>query len=188
VEAKDARRRFTLRTLAKLSLGFVFVTCCAPMGIIGTLYATVYAIEMDAPKYSVQPLPVGQRPSEGLTPMQVYMDLRDTEDRSLKERKTVWREKYEGRWVSWKGTVAEVRIFDNLASELDLHSEAGEKFPVQVNFDPLHNARLQELRKGQEVQVSGRLWGYYFMGDTARLSEGVLLDPEVKGQAQEPPL
>jgi hypothetical protein len=180
-------RRFSFRSFLKLGLGAVCLFCCAPVGIIGTLHETVYAIEMEAPKYSARPPPLDQRPSEALTPMQVFLDMRDTSERSLAQRKQDWRQKYEGRWVSWKGVVEEIRPFDGFASELVLRPEEGQAFQVEVNFDPLHNVRLNQLRKGQEVHVSGKLWGYYFMGDTVRLSEGALLSPAAPGQAQQPP-
>jgi hypothetical protein len=186
--AKDSPRRFSGRSVIKIGLGLVSLMCCAPMGIFGTLYETVYAIRMDAPKYSAHPPSVDQRPTEAIAAMQVFLDMRDTSERSLAQRKQEWRAKYEGRWVSWKGSVEEIHPYDGFASELVLRPEEGQQFQVQVNFDPLYNARLNQLRKGQEVHVSGRLWGYYFMGDLVRLSEGALVDQEVPGQVQERPL
>jgi hypothetical protein len=166
----------------------VSLTCCGPLALFGTLYETVYAVHMEAPKYSPQPPPAEQRRAEAIEAMQVFLDVRDTGGRSLAQGKQAWREKYEGRWVSWSGIVEEIRSYDSFASELILLPVEGQKLKVEVNFDPLHNARLNKLRKGQEVRVSGRLWGYYFMVDTVRLSEGALAEPEAPGQVQERPL
>ncbi|WP_375764754.1 hypothetical protein NR798_23845 [Archangium gephyra] len=180
-------RRFAGRSILKMGLGVVGLTCCAPTGILVTLYEKVYAIQLDAPKYSARPPPLAQRPTEPIAAMNVFLDMRDASDRSLSQRKQEWREKYEGRWVSWKGTVEELHPYDAFASELVLRPEPGQEFKVQVNFDPLHNVRLNQLQTGQQVHVSGRLWGYYFMGDTVRLSEGALVEQDVPGQAQEHP-
>lgn len=186
--AKDARR-FTVSRVLKLVLGTVSLTCCGPFGIFGVFYETVYAVRMEAPKFSARPLPLEQRPAEALEPLQVFMDLRDTDDRSLSQRKQEWREKYEGRWVSWKAIVEETLLYDDTyASELRLRPAGGQDFEIQVHLDPLHNGRLKELRKGQEVRVSGRLWGYYFISDMIRLSEGALVDVEVPAQVQDRPL
>jgi hypothetical protein len=184
----SASRRSTGRSVIKLGLGLVSLTCCGPLGLFGTLHETVYAIRMDAPKYSAQPPSAEQRPAEAIESMQVFLDMRDAADRSLEQRKQEWREKYEGHWVSWQGVVEEIQPYDDLASELVLRPLEGQSFKVQVNFDPLHNVRLNQLRQGQEVRVSGRLWGYYFMDDTVRLSEGALVDQEASGQVQERPL
>lgn len=186
--AKATPRWFSGRSVLKL-LGLASLVCCGPMAIFATLNETVYSIHMDAPKYSVRPPSVDQRSPEAIAAMQVFLDMRDASDRSLARRKQEWREKYEGRWVSWTGVVAEVRPYDGFASELVLRPGGEDpKLKVEVNFDPLHNARLKQLHQGQEVHVSGRLWGYYFMSDTVRLSEGALVDPDARGQAQEHPL
>lgn len=187
--AKDARRRSTAGSVIKIVLGTVSLTCCGPLGLFGVFYETVYAVRMEAPKYSARPPPLEQRPAEALEPLQVFLDMRDTEDRSLSQRKQEWREKYEGRWVSWKAIVEETHLYDSTyASELRLKPVGGQDFEIQVNLDPLHNARLKELRKGQEVRVSGRLWGYYFIPDMIRLSEGALVDADVPAQVQDQPL
>ncbi|ATB32385.1 hypothetical protein MEBOL_005862 [Melittangium boletus DSM 14713] len=185
---KEAPRRFSGRTLLKSALGLVSLMCCAPLGVFGTLHETRYAIRMDAPKYSARPPPVAQRPAEDIAAMQVFMDMRDAGDRSLAQRKQEWREKYEGHWVSWKGRVEEVHANEGIASQLVLRPEEGQTLKVQVNFDPLYNAQLEQLREGQGVHVSGRLWGYYFLGDTVRLSEGMLLEPAAPRQVQTSPL
>jgi hypothetical protein len=186
--AKDTRGPSTGRSLLKIALGVVGLTCLGPLGLFGTLYETVYAIKMEAPKYSAQPPSAEQRPAEPIESMQVFLDMRDAADRSLEQRKREWREKYEGRWVSWKGVVEEVIPYDTMASELVLRPLGEHNYKVQVNFDPLQNSRLNQLRPGQEVRVSGRLWGYYFMDDTVRLSEGALLGQEAPAQVQERPL
>jgi len=185
--ANGSGRRFSFRSVTRIGLGLVTLLCCAPLSVVVALQETVYAIKMEAPQYSAQPIPTEQRPTEPLTPMQVFLDMRDTDDRSLGQRKQGWREKLEGRWVSWKGRVEEIRPYDAFASELVIRPEADQKFTVEVNFDPLHNARLKQLQVGQEVHVSGRLWGYYFMNDTVRLSEGALVDPPAPSQVQEQP-
>jgi hypothetical protein len=183
---KDARRS-KVGTVLKIAVGTVSLTCCGPLGIFGAFYETVYAVRMEAPKYSARPPPVEQRPVEAIEPMQVFLDMRDTEDRPVAQRKQEWRERYEGRWVSWKGIVDETLVYDTMTSELRLRPLGGQEFGVQVYLDPLHNERLKQLRKGQEVRVSGRLWGYYFIPNTARLSEGALVDANVPAQVQDLP-
>ncbi len=184
----QAPGRSTFRTVLKVGVGLVSLACCGPVGLIGTLYEVVYAIKLDSPKYSAQPPSAEQRRAESIEPMQVFLTMRDAEDRSLAQRKQEWREKYEGRWVSWTGTVEEVLPYDTMASELVLRPAGDSKLQIQVNFDPLHNARLNQLQKGQQVHVSGRLWGYYFMSDIVRLSEGALVEPRAPAQVQGGPL
>ncbi len=148
--------------------------------LFGTLYETVYAIRMETPKYSARPPPVAQRRAEPIEPLQVYQDMRDAGERSLSQRKQEWREKYEGRWVSWTGLMEEtVSVGAPYASELKLRPVGGQDFEIQVNMDPLLDERLKALRKGQEVRVSGMLWGYYFMPDIIRLSDGALVEVDV---------
>jgi hypothetical protein len=157
------------------------------VGVFVALSETVYLIKLDTPKYSAQPIPIDQRSAEPFTAMQVFLELRDAEDRPLALRKQAWREKFEGRWVSWKGRVEEVLPYDTFASELVLKPEADQQFKVRVYFDPLHNARLKQLQVGQEAQVSGKLWGYEFIGNTVRLSEGALVEEKAPSQVQEQP-
>jgi hypothetical protein len=183
--AQGAGRRFTASFVIKLSLGLTSLMCCGPIGVYGTLYETVYSVNMEAPKYSAQPPPAEQRRPEAIEVMPLYLEVRNTSDRPLAQSKQTWKEKYEGRWVSWTGTVEEVRPYDSMASELVLVPVAGQELKVQANFDPLHNPQLEKLRPGQEVRVSGRLWGYYFMTDIVRLSEGALVEPEAPAQAQD---
>ncbi len=186
--SKDASRRFSFRSSVKIGLGLLSLLCCAPLSVFITLSETVYSVEMEAPKYSAQPPAVDQRSAEPLTAMQVFMEVRDTDDRSLAQRKQAWREKLEGRWVSWKGRVEDVRPYDAFASELVLRPEADQEFKVRVYFDPLHNGRLKQLQVGQEAQVSGKLWGYEFIGNTVNLAEGALVQESAPSQVQEQPL
>ena len=180
-----ATGRLSKRGLVKLGLGVVSLTCCLPTGIFVTLSETVYAVAMDAPKFSGRPLAVGERPNEPLAAMDLFMDMRDAADRPLSQRKQEWQAKYEGRWVSWTGSVESIHIYNSLASELVLQPVQGQKFKVEVNFDPIYNDRLKALHEGQDVRVSGKLWGYSFMNDTVRLSDGALAQQDAQGQAQQ---
>jgi hypothetical protein len=155
------------------------------VGVSVVLHETVYAIRMDVPRYSANPLQPGQRPHEAIEAAQVVLDMRDTPDRTLEQRKQAWREKYEGHWVSWKGTVD--KVYPGIG-RLQLLSAGDQRFQLEVDFDPIHAARLEKLQKGQEVRVSGMLWGYYFNLDTFRLAEGALVDELAPGHVQDGPL
>ncbi|WP_257446652.1 hypothetical protein [Archangium lipolyticum] len=168
----------------KIALGIVGLTCVGFVGVGVVLHETVYSIRMDAPRYSANPLPPGQRPLEAIEPAKVVLDMRDTPDRTLEQRKQLWREKYEGHWVSWKGTVD--TVYPSIG-RLQLLPVGDLRFQLEVDFDPIHQARLEKLQKGQEVRVSGMLWGYYFNIDTLRLSEGALVDESVPGLVKEGP-
>lgn len=174
--ARSAQTRSTLKRVLKALLASTLLLCCAPFSLYGALYETVFAVRMEAPKYSAHPPPPAQRRAEALEPTQVFVDMRDTDGRSLAERKQEWRSKYEGRWVSWTGRVKEVHVYGNQANELRLLPVEGSAQEVEVFLDPLLGRQLSAVQPDQRVRVSGKLWGYYFLPDTIRLSDGAILE------------
>lgn len=169
----------------QIILGVGVVACASLVGVLVGLEKAVYGVEMDGRQHRATSLPAAQRSIEPIQTTQVILDMRDTADRTLEQRKQAWREKYEGRWVSWTGTVYWVSPSINL---LQLHTVDAEPLLLSVDFAPIHTARMEKLQKGQQVRVSGMLWGYSFMTDTIRLSDGALVDELAPGQAQGEPM
>jgi hypothetical protein len=168
----------------KIALGLVGLSCVGSMGVSVVLNETMYSVQMDAPRYSANPLPPEQRPIEAIEARQVVLDLRSTPDRTLEQRKQAWREKYQGHWVSWEGTVDSV--WPSIG-RLQLLTLGEQHYQLEVDFDPIHAPRLEKLQKGQEVRVSGMLWGYSFLVDTLQLSEGALVDEIPPGHVTDGP-
>ena len=179
----DAPRRFSPGRILTFILGGVGLLCCTPCGLFGALYETVYAVRMETPKYDPHAVPHEQRRAEPIEPVQVFREMADAGGHSLDHRKQEWRAKYQGRWVTWTGRVKDTLILEKGNSELRLRPVAGTEYEVQVFLGPYQNEALRSLRKDQEVRVSGMLWGYYFIGDTVRLADGVLMGRFASEQA-----
>jgi hypothetical protein len=169
----------------KIALGVVGLACVGFVTVVLVVGATVYSIEMDAPRYSANALPPGKRPIEPTSVTQVVLDLRATPDRTIEQRKQAWREKYEGHWVSWKGTVD--TAYAN-TGHLLLLSVDDPRIALDVQVDPLHAAWMEKLQDGQTVHVSGMLWGYDFTLNRPMLADGALVEELAPGQAQDGPL
>ncbi|MDY7225673.1 hypothetical protein [Hyalangium rubrum] len=168
----------------KIALGVVGLVFVGFVAVVLVLNATVYSIHMDAPRYSANPLPPRQRPIESFNVAQVVLDMRDTPDRTLDQRKQAWREKYEGRWVSWKGTVD--TVYPNIG-HLKLLTVDDPRIQLEVKFDPIHAPQLEKLQEGQEARVSGMLWGYDFTLNMPQLSEGALVGERAPGHVMDVP-
>lgn len=139
----------------------------------GFFHETVYAIKSetepfvpDAPEWSA-------RRHEPIDHGIVFTEMRDEGGRNRDELRRVWADRYEGRWVKWTLRIEQKNIYTTMASELLLAPESG-AYDVEVFFDPAKNAQLEALVTGNEVTVSGRLWGYYWLTDRIRLADGEL--------------
>lgn len=155
---------------------FVLVLPAIFIGIFGLLYETVYSVRMDTPKYTSNPLEYSKRPTQSITPEQVFIDMRDTPDRSLALRKAEWVEKYQGRWIQWEGEVTSIQAFENTTNQMTLKPDMSQSLEVQGYFDPLNYSELNLIEVGDIVKISGVLWGYYFLGDMIRLADGHLVN------------
>jgi hypothetical protein len=169
---------WTKKAKALITL-FLFILPAIAGGIFGLFYETVYAVKSQASKFSASAPALEQRRAEPIDSKQVYVDLRDAEKRSLGLRKNTFKQKYEGHWVTWEGTVEKVSTYTSLSGELHLKPAEG-NFIMEFFFDPLSNARFSALAAGDHARVSAKLWGYYFIGDRILLSDAALVSSSKK--------
>jgi hypothetical protein len=130
---------------------------------------------MDEPKYTSPAVALDERKAEDFDAGTVYQDLRSTDGRSLSDRKQIWLEKYEGRWVLWEGEVTYYYLSEESASKVTVQTKSGDPYSIEVYFDPLENGSIEPIENGDRVTVSGKLWGYYFLDDTIRLADGLVV-------------
>ncbi len=169
---KWSRKAKVIWTVVILSPVLVF-------GIYGFFSETKYAVRDESPKIAAKPIPLAQRRTENIDPAQIYRDLRGESGRSLEERKKTWVKQYRGRWVEWSGEATSVNIYTTQESEIRI-KPASEAFSAEAFFDPLHNDQLKDIAIGDQVRINGRLWGYYFLPNTIRLADGVVVKVEKK--------
>ncbi|MCL4234751.1 MAG: zinc-ribbon domain-containing protein [Deltaproteobacteria bacterium] len=156
--------------------GIVTAVLMIPVVFVGTwgfFHETVYAIKSVTEPYAPDAPDWGARRHEPIDHGIVFTDIRDDGGRDRDELRRLWDERYEGRWVRWALRIKQKNIYTTMASELVLSPES-EAYEVEVFFDPAKNAALEALVVGDEVTVSGRLWGYYWLTNRMRLADGEL--------------
>jgi hypothetical protein len=154
---------------------FLLPFCCGPKLFVFPYAAIrdgVFLAHADRPKDTSSDF--SESAYLPLSPEQVYADMRDTSARSFSERKAWWRERYAGRWVSWRG------VFQGSSLTRD---EVALKFGAvnnpNLNFTLFYGSRsYPSLQSGQEVVVSGELWGFYFLPESIVLTSPRLREVE----------
>ena len=143
------------------------------IGAWGFFYETVYAVKSETEDFMPDAPEWSARHHEPIDHGIVFTEMRDEGGRDHDELRRRWDERFEGRWVRWTARLKQKNIYTTMASELILAPESG-AYDIKVFFDPAKNARLEALVTGNEVTVSGRLWGYYWLTDRISLADGEL--------------
>lgn len=154
------------------------IVLTAPLALLGLLMyvdTAIYTIHGDFEKVDPSVPAAAQRQVQPLDPGTVYAALAALADQPPPARELVWREAYAGKWVRWEGKVAKTNIYTSMPSELDLDIDQSALFTVTVYFDPEQNQRLKELAVGQDIAISGRLWGYGYLFDDLYLADGAIV-------------
>ncbi len=159
----------------KLWITALFLTPVVLIGIFGFFYETIYAVRMDAPKYSTNSLKYSARPTQNISPEEIYKEMRASTEKSISLRKSQWMEKFQGRWVEWEGEVLSIQADNSQTNQVTIKTQLDQPFEIQIYFDPLSYPRLNQVLAGDTVIISGQLWGYYFLSDMIRISEGHLV-------------
>lgn len=163
---------------AKITVTIILLLPIVLFLVFGLLNEAIYNEHLDTPKYTENQPPRGVRPTLDAEPVEIYKTLRKATGLSISERKKRFLSEYAGKWITWRGKIDEIYIYDSIASNLKLQPEETKTYDIKSYFDPLRNDQLEALQEGDIVTVNGMIWGYYFMSNTIRLADSSILRVE----------